>query len=105
MSPAEQERRRNNIRRQMEQERNNPPQWYFVSFADDTHFIGGLVTYQPGPMTATMRAHQLKIYPGGSSRVSRLLPPPEFEIPANLVDRILTEEEVDRHFGTLLRKG
>lgn len=70
----------------------SPKQWIWLSFADDTGFLGAAIVQGGGMMEATMRARQLGCNPGGEVVGEPLenLPPPEYR------ERLLSMEEIDR---------
>lgn len=42
------------------------PRWHYLSFADDTGFLGACIVVGYGVITAIQRAHELGINPGGN---------------------------------------
>ena len=64
---------------------------YYLSFADETGFLGGAFVHGHGPITAVERANDLGINPGGEVAIWGPVPPPVDEA----MDRLLTKEEVE----------
>ena len=40
-------------------------QWWYLSFADDSGFLGGCIVNALGPTDAVLQAHKMGINPGG----------------------------------------
>ena len=68
------------------------PGWHYLSFADDTSFLGGLVIHAFGFMDAIMQAHLRGLNPGGEVMYAELpdaaIPPERFR------NRLLSKDEV-----------
>lgn len=76
-----------------EQEQYVANDWWYLSFASETGFLGGLYLEAQGPMGAIQRAHEIGQNPGGEVRV--LGPMPGLELcPKQYLGRLLTEEEI-----------
>jgi hypothetical protein len=75
--------------------RNGEPQWWWLSFVDPDRpegdrFLGVVIVEARGPTTATQRAHDLGINPGGEVAIVPLPGPPRPEDR----ERLLTRAEV-----------
>lgn len=75
---------------------------YYLSFAAETGFLGGAFVRAIGPISAIAKTHDLGFNPGGEVMV---IGPTEIEgslVPAHLMDRLLSREEVetDPHAGS-----
>jgi hypothetical protein len=73
------------------QELSAEKQWLWLSFADETGFLGASIVEGGGIMEATMRARLLGCNPGGEVLGEPLtnLPPEEYR------ERLLSREEID----------
>ncbi len=77
--------------------------WWYLSFADDTAFRGGVVVRGTDVESATKEAHRLKINPGGQVLG---VPIPEGKVPvAAYRDRLLTREDCDACWDDCVRVG
>ena len=90
------------------EEMSQPEGWFYLSFVDDTGFLGIIVVKAHGPTTALKRAHELQINPGGQVMAVRL--PDDYHShmlqPIEEVgDRLLSREEAEAAFGELKRSG
>lgn len=54
------------------EEAKQPVQWWYLSFGDETGFLGGCVVRAQGGQSAIRRSHQLGINPGGSVMIVRV---------------------------------
>ncbi len=64
---------------------------YYLSFADESGFLGGVFTEAHGIITATDKTNDLGINPGGEVMCWGPIPPPE----DHYLDRLLTKDEID----------
>jgi hypothetical protein len=64
---------------------------YYLSFATEGEFLGGVFIEAHGIITATEKAHELGINPGGEVACWGPVPPPV----ASAMDRLLSKEEVE----------
>lgn len=69
--------------------------WFYVSFADEERFYGGVHIKAYGPVDAHIQTFELKLNPVKGS-VMLIATPPGWEPPEWARDRLLSEEEVNR---------
>jgi hypothetical protein len=82
------------VARMVAAERLQPVGWFFLSFAGDVGFRGGVYIQAQGPTLAHSRSHQLGLNPGGSVEITQvpdesLLPAPEYR------HRLLSRAELE----------
>ena len=80
-------------------ERQAPAQWYWLSFASNTGFLGGAIVWAHGIETAVQRARDLNISRGFRKTVDVFCEPisrriMKDHVPPDLRNRLLSEEEV-----------
>jgi hypothetical protein len=80
-------------------ERTQPRAWFFLSFASETAFLGGVIVAAHGILTATERATELGIHPGGDAMCWPVGRKYLHRIPVGLRNRLLTEAEVRERLG------
>ena len=68
--------------------------WHYLSFADDTGFLGAVIVRSHGFLTAVQRATDLGINPGGEVMCQPIPRRDLCRVPADLRNRLLTEAEV-----------
>jgi hypothetical protein len=81
----------------------NAPRWMYLSFVDDTGWLGAVITRASGPLTAVLKCHMMGVNPGGE--VAIMYTPPEQEIPTWAVDRLLTQAELEQFCGPVMSLG
>jgi hypothetical protein len=79
------------------EEKDLPTKWWYISFADDDGFLGGVVIKGKGFTSAIMASHRLGINPGGEAMGIEI--PPDHEPPESAVGRLLSRAEVESFFG------
>ena len=83
------------------EERKQPEHWLYLSFANASGFLGGVVLWTHGVTHALRRCRELGINPGGEVLSIRILdgkiPPTEF------CEKLLTQEEIEAAFGECVR--
>jgi hypothetical protein len=81
----------------LKERRAGAPKWFYLSYADEAGFRGGLYTFAHGPVEAMTRAGILGLSPGGEVYSFECpkdkLPPPEFR------ERLLTKAELEAATG------
>lgn len=79
-----------------------PETWWWLSFADDTGFRGGVMTRARGVVSAIQKTHRLGINPGGEVASTQL---PDEAIqdapfnPADFADQLLSKTDIDEKLG------
>lgn len=79
-------------------EENEPERWWYLSFASDAGFIGGMVVRANGVITARLRVAELGLNPGGEMLAMPVVdgvPLPD----AHFHNRLLTKAEVCMAFA------
>ena len=74
-----------------------PLAWYWLSFADETGFLGAVVIQARGILGATQLAPALGINPGGECRSCRIPAELIHNIPEQYRNRLLSKQEVMDH--------
>jgi hypothetical protein len=74
----------------------NPESWFYLSFANDTGFLGGAIVHAHGPASAIQRAAGIGIHFADAGVECTPVTDEELaeHIPAEMRGRRLTEEEV-----------
>jgi hypothetical protein len=80
------------------QEMQTPAAWYWLSFADETGFLGAAMVRAHGITTAVVEAKRLGIHPGGSVLCHPIDEPPE-----TLKNVLLTKEQAYAAIETMKR--
>jgi len=84
------------IARELEQ----PESWWWLSFADENGFRGGVLTRAHGIGTAVTKTHALGINPGGEVRAIEIS---DENVNASSfgehADKLLSAEYIDKHLG------
>jgi hypothetical protein len=75
-------------------ERKVPLEWYYLSFATDSEFLGAAIVEAHGEVTATERATKLGINPGGEVLCWPVGKRHLHKVPPDLRNKLLTEAEV-----------
>jgi hypothetical protein len=75
-------------------EHRHAARWHYLSFADDTCFLGGVIVRSCGFLTAIQRATDLGINPGGEVECTPISRKDLWRVPPDLRNRPLSEEEV-----------
>ena len=70
----------------------SPNGWWYLSFATQTDFLGGVIVQGGSVIEATKEAWRLGINPGGE--VLGVEVPPEFPLPPDMTNRLLAKDEV-----------
>jgi threonine dehydrogenase-like Zn-dependent dehydrogenase len=73
----------------------NPRGLWYLSYADDDGFRGGLYLEAHGPASAALRANMEKLSPGGEVMVIGPVPADKIP-PQNFWNRLLTREELQQ---------
>jgi len=68
--------------------------WHYLSFADETSFLGGVIVRSYGFLTAIQRATDLGINPGGEVMCTPIPRKDLWRVPPDLRNRLLSEDEV-----------
>jgi hypothetical protein len=84
---------------ELARERQKRAQWYWLSFANKTGFLGGAIVWAHGIETAVLRARDLHISRGFRKTVEVFCEPISYRImkehvPPDLRNRLLSEDEV-----------
>ena len=77
------------------EERRHAARWHFLSFADDTRFLGGVIVRSYGFLTSIQRATDLGINPGGDVMSTPIPRKDLWRVPTDLRNRLLSEDEVE----------
>ncbi len=75
-------------------ERKKPLGWFYLSFAEDTRFLGAAIVQARGILTAVEHCNDLGINPGGEVACWPIREKDLYRISADLRNRRLSEEEV-----------
>jgi len=70
--------------------------WFYLSFASERGFLGAIIVWAHGILTAVERASRLGINPGGDVLCYPIPRKQLRRVPADLRDRLLSEAEVRR---------
>jgi hypothetical protein len=85
------------------EEHRHAARWHYLSFADDTAFLGGVIVRSYGFLTAIQRATDLGINPGGEVMQTPIPRKDLWRVPKELRNRLLSEDEVqDRLEGRMM---
>jgi hypothetical protein len=76
------------------EERRHAARWHYLSFADRTAFLGGVIVRAYGFLTAVQRATDLGINPGGEVMCQPIPRKDLWRVPASLRNRLLSEDEL-----------
>jgi hypothetical protein len=89
------------VSKALREERQQPRRWFYLSFVDNSGFLGAAVVRAQGELTAVQRTKDLGIYPLGPDAYipnDVMCTPLNWRdmkrIPKDLRDRLLTEGEV-----------
>ncbi len=74
----------------------NEVSWWWLSFATETEFLGGVFLQAKGMVDAVAKSHRLGLNPGGS--VMTVSVPDGKTPPEHLINRLLTKEEAEEEF-------
>jgi hypothetical protein len=82
-----------------DQERLGRGQWYWLSFANRTRFLGGAIVWARGIETAVLRARELEISSGFRGMVNVFCEPVPLRVmknhvPPDLRNRLLSKEDI-----------
>jgi len=77
--------------------------WHYISFADDTGFLGAVVVRGSDLVDAVKEAHRLKINPGGEALGGAI--PDGGVLPEHARNRLLSKADVDAIWGDGVRLG
>ena len=85
--------------RVLAQERLRRGQWYWLSFANNTGFLGGAIVWARGIETAVLRARELEISSGFRGMVNVFCEPVprrlmKNHVPPDLRNRLLSKEDI-----------
>jgi hypothetical protein len=76
------------------EEHRHAARWHYLSFADDTGFVGGVIVRSHGFLTAIQRATDLGINPGGEVMSTPISRKDLWRVPTDIRNRLLSEDEV-----------
>jgi hypothetical protein len=76
------------------EERKQPLGWHYLSFANNTGFLGGAIVRGRGILTAIERCDKLGINPGGEVMSWRIPTADLHRVTPGLRNRLLSEREV-----------
>lgn len=74
-------------------ERGQPERIWYISFATETAFLGGVFVKARGPNSALEATHKHRCNPGGEVLIAAANP--EIEIPEEFCNRLLTKGELE----------
>lgn len=77
-----------------------PMAWWYLSFADETGFLGGVLVRAWGAGTASALAHATGCNPGGEIWARRLRD--DFDPPEAWQFRLMSKEDMEREIGPTL---
>lgn len=84
---------RERINKLLADERSEPMRWWYLSYASDEGFRGGVYIEAHGPVEAAYLARHRNLSPGG--QVQMILVPPEHVPEDRYRNRLLTREEIE----------
>lgn len=70
-------------------------EWYWLSFAGEDGFLGGIVLQGYGPLDAVARSHESQQNPGGEVAILPL-GVEDLDTPAEWKNRLLSKEEMEK---------
>lgn len=76
------------------EEHRHAARWHYLSFADDTGFLGGVIVRSYGFLTVIQRATDLGINPGGEVMSTPIPRNDLWRVAKDLRNRLLSEDEV-----------
>jgi hypothetical protein len=76
------------------EEHRHAARWHYLSFADDTGFLGGVIVRSYGFLTSIQRATELGINPGGEVMSTPIPRKDLWRVPTDLRNRLLSADEV-----------
>jgi len=85
--------------RLIDEEHHHTARWHYLSFATDCEFLGAAIVRAHGVITATQRAADLGINPGGEVMCQPIPRKEVPRVPADLRNRLLSAEEVLKRLG------
>lgn len=83
----------------LREESTKEPQWWWLSFADNRGWLGGICVFASGITSAVLRTHQLGINPGGECRATPL--PPGTVPSEDWQERLLSRADLDADGGSI----
>ena len=84
---------RNRVNKLLAEERKNPLQWWYLSYANETSFIGAVYIQAHGPTEAAYLSRRRNISPGGELYICPV--PSDAKLPEpHYLNRLLTKQEV-----------
>jgi hypothetical protein len=92
------ERRREQL---LAEEAKQPETWWWLSFCDETGFLGGVMTRAPGFATALLKTCRLGINPGGDVRGFAFPEPPKEH--EQYADQLLSAHDIEHKMGGIAR--
>ena len=101
LTPEQFEERKRQL---IEEERKNPPGWWYLSFANDSGFLGAAIVQGQGPATAIDRSWRLKINPGDCEVCALQIEQEDMaRTPAEAREKFLTMADIERFLGPVER--
>ena len=95
--------RKARIAKLLKEESAQPQKWWWLSFADETGFLGAVVTRAHGITTAIMKTHSLGINPGGEvagfELADEMMDTPEGRKHTQFADQLLSKKDIDEKLG------
>lgn len=89
------------VDKRLREESSNPLGWWYLSYADEVGFRGGVIIDAPGFASAAMLVNVLGVSPGGEVRG---VPIPTGKVPApHYRYRLLTKEELEECWGKMVK--
>jgi hypothetical protein len=87
------------IRKLVKEEQDQPERMWYLSFADERGFLGGIIIKAHGFTEAMIKSHAMKINPGGE--VQGCVIPEEHIPPKEYHNRLLTKEQFESFWGKM----
>ena len=75
--------------------------WWYLSFVDSNHFLGGVIIWARGMVMAHMAATALELNPGGEMLAVEI--PRDKVPPARYANRLLTKEQIQEFWPDAMR--
>jgi hypothetical protein len=84
------------------EESQRPEMWWWLSFADDEGFLGGVLTRARGFLSAVQKARNLGINPGGEVQGIEI-PEDVPESHKSYADQLLSKQDIEEKLGGAAR--
>jgi hypothetical protein len=93
------QQRSKRIKKLLDKEKTQTEKMWYLSYATEKTFLGGVLTKAPGFFTAVRNMVKLGVSPGGSVAGLEISKYRANKIPATALDRLLQKNEIDVFLG------